>query len=696
MAESSLQNPLLPNLTPKEELVTLNKPESPNPFLPTIQVLPDSKIWVSTPKGEVKGEIGITTFRNALRAQYLPHLSMYVPPPSITTVRPWFAMIGYNGEIRAKGTLRKICLPPRWRLLMQAAGGLTSLGDTNVDGAHPQLSSGSNLSVLVDKTKSAKDGLKTAHTTSGANKESRGADDILRKVKLEDLSNILKDTRYAFFTPDSPTDEPIIVSDVSSLTSVSKGRARASKVKAEDEVASMKAKPSYLDINQLTELLVNSLKPELSKILTLHDFPSCLPTELKDLPSKIIGLSGEIKVLKQHIKDMEIELPVDLIEIPTKLESFTSTISSLSSQVAELKNIQWKPPAEFSIVMNNASGAASMDVPSAGQAPPSPAEGEKNTKYASTNLKNELIDLLGKDVVTQYYTKKLHFDKYCDTMLKRKENLKITNCEVLTKKGPITLKIYKEDGSEEVISNLKTRVDQLTQTEQELKIDLNQPLKEQDPLDELTDLANKKRKRTSDLRDHSSLSASVAELPSASALQVLRRLGSIFTLVYATKVYKAGKRLLYVKRNKAISLGNATSKVVETKVVAGSVPLTLTGPNTLLLEESAEELSVSLMTTSFDFLAFLVEQAFKIDLMVFGPVIEELVILAYDSEGRILPASWLGKMSPTASENHGLSTLSLDTLVSSAKDLSKTESFCLDMEFFPQVLRQYPYALPLD
>ncbi|GKE80455.1 hypothetical protein Tco_1550455 [Tanacetum coccineum] len=131
---------------------------------------------------------------------------------------------------------------------------------------------------------------------------------------------------------------------------------------------------------------------------------------------------------------MEIELLGDLIEILTKLESFTSTISSLSFQVAELKNIQWKPPIEFlnlpsqvssvqekiktldslpnllhkvsdtlnrfSTVMENASGAASMDVPSAGQASLSHAEGEKNTKDASINLKNELIDLLGKDVVT--------------------------------------------------------------------------------------------------------------------------------------------------------------------------------------------------------------------------------------------------------------------------------------------------------
>ncbi|GJT55661.1 hypothetical protein Tco_0990715 [Tanacetum coccineum] len=334
------------------------------------------------------------------------------------------------------------------------------------------------------------------------------------------------------------------------------------KAKAEAEVASMKAKPSYPDINQLTELLVTSLKPDLSKLLASHDFASCLPTELKELSSKITGLSGEIKELKKHVRDMEIELSGDLKEIPTKLETFTSTISSLSSQVAELKNIHWELPAEFlnlpsqvssvqeklkildslpsllhkvtdtlnrfSTMVKNASGATSMNVAS-------PIEGEKNTKDADTNLKDELVDLLGKNVVTQYYTKKLLFDKYCDKMLKRKKSPKITNCEVLTKKGPITLKIYREDGSDEVISNLKvsdlhsaewreviqacpdksekgwktiydlvkTRLDQLTQTEQELKIDLNKPLKEQDPLNELNELANKKRKRTSDLKDHS-------------------------------------------------------------------------------------------------------------------------------------------------------------------------------------------------
>ncbi|GKA87223.1 hypothetical protein Tco_0808934 [Tanacetum coccineum] len=51
-------------------------------------------------------------------------------------------------------------------------------------------------------------------------------------------------------------------------------------------------------------------------------------------------------------------------------------------------------------------------------------------------------------------------------------------------------------------------------------------------------------------------------VPEPFSLSVLRRLGSIFTSFYAAvqklkkKVYKAGKGLLYVKRNKAISLGN--------------------------------------------------------------------------------------------------------------------------------------------
>ncbi|GJS24699.1 hypothetical protein Tco_0453331 [Tanacetum coccineum] len=179
-------------------------------------------------------------------------------------------------------------------------------------------------------------------------------------------------------------------------------------------------------------------------------------------------------------------------------------------------------------------------------------------------------------------------------------------------------------------------MDYIHETEAELGINLDIPLSEQDPLNKLNDLANKKRKHADDIHDYfkanKRLKSSIQyedhpagtvlnehvlgpglddhartfsslllaeidkrnlnplkqirtieqlrhftqaevfqfeKLSSASALQALRRLGSIFTSVYAAdqnlkkayKVYKAGKRLLYVKSNKAISLGVTNSKV---------------------------------------------------------------------------------------------------------------------------------------
>ncbi|GKC10248.1 hypothetical protein Tco_1001858 [Tanacetum coccineum] len=248
------------------------------------------------------------------------------------------------------------------------------------------------------------------------------ADSTAEADPLEDSSDILKDTRSTFFTPDSPTDEPIIISD---------------KSEEEEEVKKDKdtKDTSVLPPPSPKSTRIQELMAQPSKLLASHDFASCLPTELKEIPSKITRLSGEIKELTQHIKDMEIELLVDLIEIPTK-------------------NIQWKLPAKFATMVDNAIDAASMKVPLAGQATALPYEGEKNTKDAGTNLKDELIDLLGKDVMTQYYTKMLLFDKYCYKMLKRKKNPKITNCKVLIKKGPIILKIYRKDGSDDVILNL--------------------------------------------------------------------------------------------------------------------------------------------------------------------------------------------------------------------------------------------------
>ncbi|GJV14639.1 hypothetical protein Tco_1359962 [Tanacetum coccineum] len=239
----------------------------------------------------------------------------------------------------------------------QAAGGPTSLGATGEEGDHPQLSS--------DKTKSARDGLKTAHTDSGTNEESR-ADDISKKIKLEDLSKFLKDTRSAFYTPDSPQDDPIIVTDVSEEDEADK----------EDTHDTSHDVPqsSYPDVNQLTTLLVAELK-----------------NIQWELPAKLQALLVLVSLVKKQLKTLD-------------------SILSLLNKVTETLN-------PFATVVENTSGATTKDVPLVVQATASPAEGENNTKDDETNLKDELVDLLGTNVVTQYYNKKLLFDKNCDKML---------------------------------------------------------------------------------------------------------------------------------------------------------------------------------------------------------------------------------------------------------------------------------------
>ncbi|GKB52197.1 hypothetical protein Tco_0902950, partial [Tanacetum coccineum] len=337
-------------------------------------------------------------------------------------------------------------------------GGPTSLGSTGEEGVHPQLSSGHDAS--TDSTAEADSGLSAPNDS------------------IPSQQYLLKDTRSALFAPDSPQDEAIIISDES-----------------EEEEEVDKDKDTHATSHDL---------------LASHDFASCLPTELKDLPSKFTELSRETKELKKHVKDMKTELPGDLKEIPKKLENFTSTISSLTSQVVELKNIQWELPVKFldlpsqvssvqeklktldslpsllnkvtdtlnrfTTVVEGASGVSRNNVPSIGKATALHTDGEKNTNPATTdaepNLHDELVNLLGIDVVTY----DLHLAEWREV---------VQACPS-----------RKEKGWKTIYGLIKTRIGYLDQTEKELKIDFNKPLKEQDPMNELNDLVDKKRKRT--------------------------------------------------------------------------------------------------------------------------------------------------------------------------------------------------------
>ncbi|GJS76364.1 hypothetical protein Tco_0726245 [Tanacetum coccineum] len=117
--------------------------------------------------------------------------------------------------------------------------------------------------------------------------------------------------------------------------------------------------------------------------------------------------------------------------------------------------------------------------------------------------------------------------------MRKEELIDLLGPEVVNKKGPITLKVYREDDTSEIIPKFKDidlhlgewrefvkscpnkkgkgwisiykqihkRIDYLRTTEAELGINLDRPLSEQDPLDRLNDLENKKRKHADAIHD---------------------------------------------------------------------------------------------------------------------------------------------------------------------------------------------------
>nr|GEW25891.1 hypothetical protein [Tanacetum cinerariifolium] len=183
----------------------------------------------------------------------------------------------------------------------------TDEGTTNYTPDH--IFAWKNPSVLIDQTKSSEDGLKTAHTYLGANKES-GATETSTKVKMEDLSQFMYDTRSTFLAPNSSTNEPIIVSDESD---------------AEEDADT---NTGTYDTSHAKPKKASALHPSSLKSVQLQELKDQV---LKDLPSKITNLSGELQELKKHVQGMEIKLPRELKDILTKIKAFTSTVSGLTS-----------------------------------------------------------------------------------------------------------------------------------------------------------------------------------------------------------------------------------------------------------------------------------------------------------------------------------------------------------------------------
>nr|GEW59146.1 hypothetical protein [Tanacetum cinerariifolium] len=232
MADSSSHKMSSPKITPKEEPITLDKLERPNPFLPADQVefifeeisfTTNSEVTLLYPSHpntdyfrEVSDFISKCCLKEAfIRAptQYKEYLSEFLyTAKTLDDFKIWISTltrgirgeIGYSGEIKERELLKRVVF------LLGHDASLDSIAE-----ADPRLStSNDSIPSQQDQTKPVGYGLKTVQTNSCTDKESR-ANEISKKIKLEDLPDLLKDTRSAFFNHDSSQDEPNIISDES-------------------------------------------------------------------------------------------------------------------------------------------------------------------------------------------------------------------------------------------------------------------------------------------------------------------------------------------------------------------------------------------------------------------------------------------------------------------------------------------------
>ncbi|GKC03592.1 hypothetical protein Tco_0995202, partial [Tanacetum coccineum] len=258
-------------------------------------------------------------------------------------------------------------------------------------------------------------------------------------------------------------DEPIIIQDAeqeevdadkAGFEKTQDTKLKKEKSKVEAEVALLSALPRYPNVEHLTELLVKSLKLELSKLLSSH----------------------------------LIVLPGDLKEIPSKLKRFSSTITSLTTQVSELKTLQWDLPTEFLNVPRQMSSV--QDKIKTLDALPSlltkVTEALDSPPKSSPQPEGELIK---KDKVKKVMSSKDAEEEGTESGSDDEGNLTCPMGESSKKK-----KLKKFD--------FVTKRGYLHKTEAALETDFSKPFSKQDPLDKLNDLARNNRKHADDIHDY--------------------------------------------------------------------------------------------------------------------------------------------------------------------------------------------------
>ncbi|GKE43940.1 hypothetical protein Tco_1471224, partial [Tanacetum coccineum] len=350
------------------------------------------------------------------------------------------------------------------------------------------------LHVLVDQIKYVSEGLDTVLTQPLLGK---GASSFARQVeeekssstiKLEDLAKLVSNVQPSFKDLDSPEDDPVIIIDESDEEGNDEIYATKN-VETEDTLVPKSSSPKSSLIqeltNQLKELLVlvstsskardksvpsagqadtmpvegekntnqatisqlfqrrakkvnlNKTQPEkitpplIPPIITIttqiqSPFPQRTPKESSRTKGEHIKKDKGKKVMSSEDTEEE-STESNSNDKTTHVPG--STVDSSSKK--ELKKFNFVTEGGEHVYLTKEQISSQKEIEEEAKAKAARREGEIK--------KEELIDLLGLEVVNKYYNDKLQYDKYCDKMQNRRAASRITNCDVMTRKGPITL-----------------------------------------------------------------------------------------------------------------------------------------------------------------------------------------------------------------------------------------------------------------
>ncbi|GJW33665.1 hypothetical protein Tco_0053697, partial [Tanacetum coccineum] len=235
------------------------------------------------------------------------------------------------------------------------------------------------------------------------------------------------------------------------------------------------------------------------------------------------------------------ELSAEFLSLPVQVASVQANLKTLDALPEHIKEDKVKKALFLEEAKKESTDSDSDDETHVIVSMVEPSRTKKLKKFDFITKDGRHIYLIEEEINHQ---KKLEEDSKAEVAKQegevRKAKLvdllvsRITNCDVLTRKGSITLKVYREDGTSEIIPNFKasdlhlgewrevmkacpnrtgkgwetiykqicTRMVYIHTTEAELGINLDIPLRKQDPLDKLNDLANKKRKHDDDIHDY--------------------------------------------------------------------------------------------------------------------------------------------------------------------------------------------------